>query len=105
MLDLSQGAPWAEWFTGGSFNYVVSALDRDLDFSNGVSLTGLVQTDASINPGNSGGPLINIKGEVVGVNRMIYSQTGGNLGIGFAIPINTAKTILESLRRTECRAE
>ncbi|MCB1173241.1 MAG: trypsin-like peptidase domain-containing protein [Leptospiraceae bacterium] len=58
-----------------------------------------IQTDASINPGNSGGPLINIKGEVVGVNRMIYSQTGGNLGIGFAIPINTAKTILESLRK------
>ncbi|MCA9165941.1 MAG: trypsin-like peptidase domain-containing protein, partial [Planctomycetales bacterium] len=58
-----------------------------------------IQTDASINPGNSGGPLINIKGEVVGVNRMIYSQTGGNLGIGFAIPINTAKAVLESLRK------
>ncbi len=57
-----------------------------------------IQTDASINPGNSGGPLINIDGEVIGVNRMIYSQTGGNLGIGFAIPINTAKEILEQLR-------
>ncbi|MCS7205626.1 MAG: trypsin-like peptidase domain-containing protein [Leptospiraceae bacterium] len=57
-----------------------------------------IQTDASINPGNSGGPLINIDGEVIGVNRMIYSQTGGNLGIGFAIPINTAKTVIEQLR-------
>lgn len=58
-----------------------------------------IQTDASINPGNSGGPLINIDGEVIGVNRMIYSQTGGNLGIGFAIPINTAKVILEQLKK------
>lgn len=58
-----------------------------------------IQTDASINPGNSGGPLINIDGEVIGVNRMIYSQTGGNLGIGFAIPINTAKAILEQLKK------
>ncbi len=58
-----------------------------------------IQTDASINPGNSGGPLINIDGEVIGVNRMIYSQTGGNLGIGFAIPINTAKYVLEELKK------
>ncbi|GIX40514.1 MAG: serine protease [Leptospiraceae bacterium] len=58
-----------------------------------------IQTDASINPGNSGGPLINIDGEVIGVNRMIYSQTGGNLGIGFAIPINTAKAVLEQLKK------
>lgn len=57
-----------------------------------------IQTDASINPGNSGGPLINIDGEVIGVNRMIYSQTGGNLGIGFAIPINVAKAVLEQLK-------
>lgn len=57
-----------------------------------------IQTDASINPGNSGGPLINIDGEVIGVNRMIYSNSGGSLGIGFAIPINTAKKVLEELK-------
>lgn len=58
-----------------------------------------IQTDASINPGNSGGPLINIAGEVIGINRMIYSKSGGNMGIGFAIPINKAKTVLEELKK------
>ena len=56
-----------------------------------------IQTDASINPGNSGGPLINLKGEVVGINTAIFSRSGGNLGIGFAIPINMTKSIMESL--------
>ena len=50
-----------------------------------------IQTDASINPGNSGGPLINMQGEVVGINTAIFSRTGGNIGIGFAIPINAAR--------------
>ena len=59
-----------------------------------------IQTDASINPGNSGGPLINVDGEVIGVNRMIYSQSGGSVGIGFAIPINEARHILDQLKRT-----
>ncbi|MBN2160489.1 MAG: trypsin-like peptidase domain-containing protein [Spirochaetes bacterium] len=58
-----------------------------------------IQTDASINPGNSGGPLINLDGEVIGVNRMIYSSTGGNLGISFAIPINTARDTLLQLQK------
>ena len=75
---------------------VSSAARRDLDLM-GDSQTH-IQTDASINPGNSGGPLLNIYGEVIGVNRMIYSQTGGNIGIGFAIPINTAKNVLEQLK-------
>jgi serine protease Do len=75
---------------------VISAVARkDVDQMGNSHL----QTDASINPGNSGGPLINIDGEVIGVNRMIYSQTGGNLGIGFAIPINTAKYVLEELKK------
>ena len=57
-----------------------------------------IQTDASINPGNSGGPLINHRGEVVGVNTAIYSRGGGNVGIGFAIPINLVKELLPQLR-------
>ncbi|MDD2599840.1 MAG: DegQ family serine endoprotease [Kiritimatiellae bacterium] len=56
-----------------------------------------IQTDAAINPGNSGGPLLNINGEVVGINTAIYSRSGGNMGIGFAIPVNMAKSIKEQL--------
>lgn len=77
---------------------VVSATGRnDIDFMGGSE--SHIQTDASINPGNSGGPLINIYGEVIGINRMIYSRTGGNIGIGFAIPMNTAKSVLEQLKK------
>jgi serine protease Do len=57
-----------------------------------------IQTDASVNPGNSGGPLIDSRGAVVGINTAIFSQTGGSIGIGFAIPINLAKTVLLQLR-------
>lgn len=66
-------------------------LARDRDYSS------LIQTDAAINPGNSGGPLVNIKGEVIGINVAIFSTTGGYQGVGFAIPINTAKYIIEQL--------
>jgi serine protease Do len=59
-----------------------------------------IQTDASINPGNSGGPLINLKGEVVGVNTAIFSRSGGNMGIGFSIPINDAREIMTALIAT-----
>jgi serine protease Do len=59
-----------------------------------------IQTDASINPGNSGGPLVNLKGEVIGVNTAIFSRSGGNMGIGFSIPINEAREIMTSLIQT-----
>jgi|FLOH01.1.fsa_nt_gi serine protease Do len=58
-----------------------------------------IQTDASINPGNSGGPLLNMTGEVIGINTAIYSGSGGNVGIGFALPINMAKNILDDLKQ------
>lgn len=77
---------------------VISATARqDVDFAGASHL----QTDASINPGNSGGPLINIYGEVIGINRMIYSKSGGYMGIGFAIPINSARNILEQLKKNK----
>jgi len=75
---------------------VISAIGRkNVDFMG----SSHIQTDASINPGNSGGPLINSKGEVVGINRMIYSKSGGYMGIGFAIPVNTAQSILNQLKK------
>lgn len=61
--------------------------------------SSFIQTDAAINPGNSGGPLINIRGEVIGVNRMIFSKSGGYMGIGFAIPINSIKELMEDLKQ------
>ncbi len=57
-----------------------------------------IQTDAAINPGNSGGPLFNTQGEVVGINTAIFSQSGGNIGIGFAVPVNMAKSLLPQLK-------
>jgi serine protease Do len=59
-----------------------------------------IQTDASINPGNSGGPLLNLKGEVIGINSAIFSRGGGNIGIGFAIPIDQAKSIISQLKES-----
>jgi serine protease Do len=74
---------------------IVSAKER---FIGSGPYDEFVQTDASINPGNSGGPLIDSRGAVVGINSAIFSQTGGSIGIGFAIPINLAKTVLLQLR-------
>jgi len=76
---------------------VVSSLNRTLDTETGDILVNLIQTDASINPGNSGGPLLNSKGEVIGVNSLIISPAGGSVGIGFAISINTAKDVMKQL--------
>lgn len=77
---------------------IVSALGRS-----GLGIEGyedFIQTDASINPGNSGGALVNLKGELIGINTAIFSQSGGNIGIGFAIPINMAMQITEQLLET-----
>ena len=76
---------------------VISAKSRIVDLAKRGG--EYLQTDASINPGNSGGPLCDINGRVVGVNNAIYSESGGNMGIGFAIPINTARDIAEKLVR------
>lgn len=73
---------------------IISALNRTIVESSGVRLENLIQTDAAINPGNSGGPLLNIKGEVIGINTAIQSNAQG---IGFAIPINKAKEIADKL--------
>ncbi len=61
------------------------------------NLTGLIQTDAAINPGNSGGPLVNAQGQVIGINNSIESPVDGNVGVGFAIPIDQVKQILPSI--------
>lgn len=74
----------------------ISALNRTVNVGN-EQLEGMIQTDATINPGNSGGPLINSSGQVIGINSVIFSQSGGSEGIGFAIPINTARQILNDL--------
>ncbi len=79
---------------------IVSAKYRQIG---GGPYDNFIQTDASINPGNSGGPLLNLDGEVIGVNSAIFSQSGGNIGIGFAIPINMAKQLLPQLREGKVR--
>jgi serine protease Do len=76
---------------------VISALNRTLETEKKFPIHGVIQTDAAINPGNSGGPLLDTKGEVIGVNTAIYSPIKGSVGIGFAIPINTAKKVATDL--------
>lgn len=76
---------------------IVSAKARSI---NNQSYGNFIQTDASINPGNSGGPLFNLQGEMVGVNSAIFSRSGGNIGIGFAIPVNMAKKVFAQLKET-----
>jgi putative serine protease PepD len=84
----------------GSFSEgIVSNLHQSGQSSGGANLSNLIQTDAAINPGNSGGPLVNAQGEVIGINSSIESPVDGNVGVGFAIPINTVKQMLSSLER------
>lgn len=76
---------------------IVSAVGRSVGAPTGAVIPNAIQTDAAINPGNSGGPLINGRGEVIGINEQIASRSGGNEGLGFAVPINTAVRVMEQL--------
>src|SRR4029079_19540830 len=76
---------------------IISSLDRSLKAKNGRTIKGIIQTDAAINPGNSGGPLLNSRGEVIGMNTAILSQVGQSSGISFAVPINAITRILKPL--------
>jgi putative serine protease PepD len=89
------GSPFglAETMTAG----IVSAVDRTITAPNNFSISGAIQTDAPINHGNSGGPLLNTSGQVVGVNAQIDSDSGGNDGVGFALPIDTVKSVADTM--------
>jgi S1-C subfamily serine protease len=85
-------------FEGTLTTGVVSSLGRTIDTEERRRLEGMIQTDAAINPGNSGGPLLDSHGSVIGINTAIYGQQG-SIGIGFAMPINRAKSMLEELQQ------
>ncbi len=88
------GNPFA--LSGTLTSGIVSSI-RSVQEPDGLTIDDAIQTDAAINPGNSGGPLLNYHGEVIGINTMIASNVGQSAGIGFAIPINTAKAVLNDL--------
>ena len=92
-LAIAMGSP--QGFEQSVTSGIISGLHRNV--SGSVSLLDVIQTDAAINPGNSGGPLCNAAGQVIGINTAIYSQSGGYDGIGFAIPIDTVKPVVEEL--------
>ena len=77
---------------------IVSALGRRIEAPDGFAIDDAIQTDAALNRGNSGGPLLNARGEVIGVNSQIASQTGGNVGIGYAVPVDTVEDVVAELR-------
>ena len=76
---------------------IVSALGRPIRTESNTIIKDMIQTDTAINPGNSGGPLLDTQGRMIGINTMIYSTSGSNAGIGFAIPVNTAKRVVSEL--------
>ena len=79
---------------------IVSALQRQIEAPNGFPIRNVIQTDASINPGNSGGPLLDADGKVIGINSQIATGgSSGSVGIGFAVPIDTAKSLLPELKK------
>lgn len=75
---------------------IVSSIRRHLKINN-IEMDNVIQTDAAINPGNSGGPLLNSKGEMIGITTAIFSPSGGNVGVGFAVPVNTIKWVTQDL--------
>jgi S1-C subfamily serine protease len=76
---------------------IISALGREIDAVTGRTISGVIQTDAAINPGNSGGPLLDSAGRLIGVNTAIYSPSGSNAGIGFAVPVDTVNRVVPQL--------
>ena len=76
---------------------VVSGLDRQIEAPDGFTIDGVIQTDAALNSGNSGGPLLDGRGRVVGVNSQIESRTGGNVGIGYAVPVEVVRSVVSQL--------
>lgn len=92
---LAIGSPFGENWTLTSG--IVSGLNRTIAGLSEFSIGGVIQTDAAINPGNSGGPLLNLQGQVIGVNAQIATATGANTGVGYAIPGNLARQVIESL--------
>ena len=80
---------------------IVSGTGRHIQAPDGFQIDSVIQTDAPINPGNSGGPLLDAKGRVIGVNSQIASQSGGSVGIGFAVPSNTVRDVIPRLERGE----
>src|SRR5436189_5009758 len=98
---LAIGNPLGEAVTVTVTAGIVSAKGRGLQGLNagGLAIQDFIQTDAAINPGNSGGPLVNVRGEVIGINAAIASPTGYNAGYGFAIPISLAKQVMDDLRQ------
>lgn len=77
---------------------IVSAIGRSIPTEQGEDYVPFIQTDVAINPGHSGGPLINLKGEVVGINSQIYTRSGGSIGLSFAIPVSVAEGVIEQLK-------
>ena len=78
---------------------IVSALDREIRSQAGVPIKGAIQTDAAINPGNSGGPLLDSNGQLIGVNTSIYSPSGASAGIGFSIPVDVVRYVVDDVIR------
>jgi serine protease Do len=95
---LAIGSPFG--FENSATAGIVSATARSLPGEGASSYVPFIQTDVAVNPGNSGGPLFNMKGEVVGINSQIFSQTGGYMGLSFAIPIDVASNVQDQLIKT-----